>query len=86
MVCSKCKNGVYNHCTCYLHGVYGIDPAEGSMLASDWYDACDLSSPPAHTTNYLIATPGHVAVRIGNTYYYHPGSPGAAAKSKEHSK
>ena len=85
MVCSQCSGGTYNHCTCYLHGAFGVNPAGGNMLASAWFAACNLSSPPAGTTNYLLASSGHVALRRGNTYYYHPGYPGAAPKTKAHS-
>ena len=66
MVCSKCKNGNYQHCTCYLHGEFGVNPADGSMMASDWFDACDLDSRPSDTNNYLICSQGHVAIRQGN--------------------
>ena len=62
-----------------------MNPANGSMLAADWFDACDLSSPPTSTNNYLLATSGHVVLRRGNTYYYHPGVVGAKPKTKEHS-
>ena len=87
MVCANCPNpnGTYNHCTCYLHGVHGVNPAGNSMMANAWYNACNLTSPPAGSTHYLICSQGHVALRNGNTYYYHPGSNGAAAKTKEHS-
>ena len=59
MVCAACASrtdGKYNHCTCYLHGKHGINPAAGSMAALAWYNACDLSAKPTDTTNYLIAS------------------------------
>jgi len=85
MVCPECQGGSYNHCTCYLHGEFGIDPAHGSMWAADWFGQCDLYSPPSDSTYYLLACDHHVAIRKGNTYYYHPGSEGAAPKTKAHS-
>ena len=86
MVCYQCPNanGTYNHCTCYLHGVHNVDPANGNMFANAWYSACNLNAPPPNSTKYLICSSSHVAIRNGNTYYYHPGSAGAAPKTKEH--
>ena len=86
ITCAQCrKGGNYNHCTCYLTGTFGVNPAGGSMLANDWFRACTHSHPPAGSTNYILASSHHVAIRRGNTYYYHPGSQGAAPKSKAHS-
>ncbi len=87
MTCGNCpnQNGFYSHCTCYLHGEHGVDPANGSMMARDWYNACNLTSPPANSTYYLICSQGHCAIRDGNTYYYHPGSNGVSHKTKAHS-
>ena len=86
ITCAECRNGGnYNHCTCYLTGTFGVNPARGSMLANAWFNACNLSSPPTSSTNYILASSNHVAIRRGTTYYYHPGSPGAAPKTKAHS-
>ena len=87
MACAACiashPNGIYSHCTCYLHLVHGIAPAgAGKMLANDWYNSCTLSDAPSDTTTYLIASSGHVALRKGGTYYYHNGSANSAPKEK----
>ena len=86
MTCSECSEEEgYNHCTCYLHGKFGLDPANGSMAAIDWYNSCDLVSPPNNKTKYLLCSQGHVAIRDGDFYYYHPGEPGEDPRKKEHS-
>ena len=70
ITCAECrKGGNYNHCTCYLTGTFGVNPARGSMLANAWFNACNLSSPPSGSTNYILASSNHVAIRRGNTYY-----------------
>ena len=91
MVCNLCKNlpqGKYRHCTCYLNGAHGINPDNGSMSANDWFNRCNLSSPPTDSDCYLLATRGHVVLRNGDYYYYHGGDEGSGTPPrppKQHS-
>ena len=85
MACGACEashaQGLYSHCTCYLHIVHGVAPSS-SMMANDWFNTCTLSVAPTDTTNYLIASSSHVAIRKGAFYYYHNGSRNQPPKQK----